>query len=352
MPPSDASKPPVRSRGKYLFLFILFTLALAAALLIVARQERSRRARISVQPTQPVPPPPSTQRPATAPTNLPLPPPTLSTTPPPVVVIPPSPIDNPDAERALQLIRDANAAILSNDAPTAESLALQALDLSPDSVPALLILGHSYLLQGRGPDIITTLERALRLEPFNPQALLDLSLAYFLSGNSDEALDIIDTLLRVHPTNPAAPLQRALILLTIPDRLDDCIAAFESALESHPNNAGARSNYAIALSRARRYDDAIAQIDRSIALVPGSYIFHQHRATFCTAAGHLPEALESLRTALSLAPFDKRGDILNDPDLAPLRALPEFQPIATEFDPAFDTLLFPQGPSQEGATKN
>lgn len=344
-PPSakPSSLPPKRSRGKLLVLFLLFTLALAAALVIVARVESTRRERILVKPTPAPVAPPVTQKPAEVAVPSA---PASATEGPSTVVLPPSPANNPVAERTLALLREANASILANNAAKAEELAVQAKALSPSDAEPRFMLGHAYLLQGRYADAIPELEAALRLAPLRPQGLLDLSLGYYLAGNAPEALELVETLIRVHPGFAPAPMQRALILLALPDRQEDALAAFEAVLAVQPDNAGVHSNYALVLSRAGRHDEALAQIDAAIALAPAQPSFRQNRAIFCAKAGRMDEALEALKAALTLASARQRDDILADPDLAPLRDAPGYAEVVHGFDSA-DVMPFPAGPSQE-----
>lgn len=342
MPPTD--KSPASPRTRFLLVFILFTLALGAALYVVQRTEASRRERLLVHPDLPAEPPPSTQAAAPkAPADAPAP--DAPATPPPVRTIPPpSPVDNPDAERAIQLMREADAAIRANDVARVETLALQALELQPDNPNAHIQLGHAYLLQGRHADAIPTLETALRLAPLNPQALCDLSLAYFFAGNSPEALDIAETALRVHPAFAPAAIQRALILASMPERQDDAIDAYSTLTAAHPSNPGMHANYALVLSRKGRHDEALGQIDAAIALQPENATFYHSRAIFCTAAKRFDDAIPALKLALELAPIGQRHFLLEDKDLDDLRSHPGFAKLVGEFDPAASLDNFPEAP--------
>lgn len=321
-----------RFSPQILVLFLLFTAALASALWFVAREEQRRKERLlvpnpepaaPVAPAAPAEPAPQAPAPEPAPTAEP----TLS--------------ESEAAERALWLCREAETALLAQDYATAEARALDSLALQPKAAATLRLLGHVYVCQGRPADALPALSEALRVEPLHPQALCDLSLAHFMERNIPAALEAVDTCLRVHPNYPGALLQRGMLLLTVPDRCDEAADVLRAALEAFPGNLAARNNLAIALIRAGKYDEAVAELDTVLAADPANYTALYHHAAIHIFQDDLPSAIPWLRRALQAANPSQQRAILGDPDLDPVRRDPLFLDLLSEFDPAASLRIQP-----------
>lgn len=314
-------------------LFLGFTALLLAALWLVAREESKRRARILL----PVPPPPEAPAAPAAPEAPPAEP-ELPAEAPALPAVPPE-------EQALYLFRDANAALLANDPLQAESLALQALALRPDYPDALRLLGHVYIMQGRVPDALRTLDRSLRAEPLHPQALVDFSMAHYLAHNPAEAIRIVETCRRVHPDYSPALVQYGLFLLSDPSRLEEAETVLAEAADRFPTQIGVRNNLAIAQIHLGKFDDAAATLDALLDLAPSDHTALFNRALLEIQRDNLPDGFARLRAALDAAPPARRPVLLNDPDLDPVRGNPDFLAIEEEFDPSRAVLSLPPGPS-------
>jgi tetratricopeptide (TPR) repeat protein len=320
-----------RASPQILVLFLLFTLALASALWFVAREEQRRKERLLVPTPEPAAPAaPAAPEPAQEPSAAPTPPPAE-----------PALSESEAAERALWLCREAESALLAQDYATAEARALDSLALQPKAAATLRLLGHVYVCQGRPADALPALSEALRVEPLHPQALCDLSLAHFMQRNIPAALEAVDTCLRVHPNYPGALLQRGMLLLTVPDRCNEAADVLRQALVAFPENLAARNNLAIALIRAAKYDEAVAELDTVLEADPANYTALYHHAAIHIFQNDLPSAIPWLRRALQAANPDQQRAILGDPDLDPVRRDPLFLSLLDEFDPAHSIRIQP-----------
>lgn len=109
------------------------------------------------------------------------------------------------------------------------------------------------------------------------------------------ALELDDTLAEAHTS-----------LAFVKFRLDwdweGAERGFERALELNPNYATAHHWYAIYLSAMGRFDEAIAEIERALALDPLSLIVSSAAGRLCHFAGRYDEAVRQYRKTLEMDP--------------------------------------------------
>lgn len=89
----------------------------------------------------------------------------------------------------------------------------QALAVSPDNLPLILMLGQAYLEAFRFEEARTTFEDALRVSPGNPAARTQIAQLLELEGRSSEAILRLDQLVEEHPGHGPAWLLRAKLAL-------------------------------------------------------------------------------------------------------------------------------------------
>ena len=75
-------------------------------------------------------------------------------------------------------------------------------------------------------------------------------------------------------------------------QIDDAIHLYERCLELAPNFALARQNYAVALSRRQRFDDALAEVERLLKKEPANPNYRLLRGSLLVQKGEHREALE------------------------------------------------------------
>jgi tetratricopeptide (TPR) repeat protein len=80
------------------------------------------------------------------------------------------------------------------------------------------------------------------------------------------------------------------------------IRAYREYLDAHPDSMEARSNLGAALSRAGRYDEAIAEYDRALAKSPGNPALLLNMGLAYYKSGRYGEAAARFEQAVSLAP--------------------------------------------------
>ena len=103
----------------------------------------------------------------------------------------------------------------------------QALSLSPDNAPLLLIFAQACLEEWALDDARQAFDKLLALEPANPEAMLGIARVLHLAGRTSEAAVRLEALLAKHPRH--AP---ALVLLA---RVELIEGAKDSAREHYAN---------------------------------------------------------------------------------------------------------------------
>ncbi|MGD9782186.1 MAG: tetratricopeptide repeat protein [Kiritimatiellia bacterium] len=318
---------PLRTAAnRRIFVFVaVFTLLLVGAIALVMREEKRRSLLIRPTPTLPLPAPEAVPAPPVpAPSTAPAPPPPSSG----------ALRESEQMEEALAAYRSAEEMLLAQRFDQAEERALAALRAFPKMASAQRLLGLVYLQQGRIDLAINQLEASLRNEPFHPQALTDLSVAYLQNRNPGVALELIETCRRLHPDYKPAVLQHGLILLSQPD-FERAIEVLREAIEAFPRLPGPRNNLAVALARSGDRAGAREQLASLLDIAPDNFSALFNMGALYAQETNAPAAIPWLQRAMERMNPAQFQTYLNDPDLAPIRATPEFKQFLQNLDPVF-----------------
>ena len=176
----------------------------------------------------------------------------------------------------------------------------QALSLQPNYGPSRLLLGSSLLALHKNPDALRELKRAVVLMPKEPQAHLRLAKAYGATDNWIAAVQEFQKLVELAPQEPeysfqlgtawaklsgwsysqitrinpdSARLHQALGQeYVIQEKYDLALAAYQQAVRSAPKMPELHLAMALILLELKRFDQALAEIDLELNLVPESKI--------------------------------------------------------------------------------
>jgi tetratricopeptide (TPR) repeat protein len=141
----------------------------------------------------------------------------------------------------------------------------------------------------------------VQLNPNSSEALRNLAQAYNRSGERDKAMEAYDR----------------------------AIAAAYNELQVNPRKADAMGTLAMCyaakgeLSRARQFVQSARSIDNANAQLM------YFEAVVLSLEGHRKEAFTALQRALENG--ESLDEVMNDPDLQPVRDLPEFKAVAKKF---------------------
>jgi Flp pilus assembly protein TadD len=152
----------------------------------------------------------------------------------------------------------------AGDLDGAEHALRAALAANPGEAAAWMGLGNVMLARGRPSDALDPLRKALALDPGFAPARMNAVQCLRALGRHDAAVDECHVLLAQDPAGPAA----ALLARTLGDagRVEEATAAYESALDLSPEDAGLWCDYGELLRGAKREANAERALRRALAL--------------------------------------------------------------------------------------
>jgi len=184
--------------------------------------------------------------------------------------------------------------------PEAVTRFRQALALQPNYGPSRLLLGSSLLALKKNAEAVHELKRAVTLMPKEPQAHLQLAEAYQATDNWTAAVQELQKLVELVPQEPeysyqlgtawgklsgwsygqitkinpdSARLHQALGQeYVIQEKYDLALAAFQQAARSDAKMPELHLAMALILLELKKPDQALAEIDLELNLVPESKI--------------------------------------------------------------------------------
>jgi tetratricopeptide (TPR) repeat protein len=164
-------------------------------------------------------------------------------------------------------------------------------------------LGTSYFFLGRYDEARTNFEKAVDMSPHRADLAGNLADCYRWLGERDKA---------------NATYDRAISL------------AYQS-LQTNPRDAKTLGYLGLFYSKKGDTTNGLEFIHRAREVDPTDVNFLYEQAVINTLANHMPEALQSLREALSKG-YSVR-ETFSDPELKQLRNQPEFLPMVKQFEP-------------------
>ena len=182
----------------------------------------------------------------------------------------------------------------------------EALGLEPNYGPSRLLLGSSLLTVGRNREAIGELRRAASLMPSEPVARLTLAKAYEASGKRLEAVEELQKLVALKPQDAEYSYQlgKALTKLSgwslaeiafqnqdsarlhqalgqeyvIQEKYDQALSAYREAARSDPRLPEIHLGIALILLEMKRLDEALAEIELELKLVPENKVAAETKA--------------------------------------------------------------------------
>jgi len=174
----------------------------------------------------------------------------------------------------------------------------EALALQPAYGPSRLLLGASLLALGRHTEAVRELERAVKLMPEQPQARLELAKAYETSENWLSAAEQLQKLVEMAPHDPEYAYQMGKVWMRLSgwsyqqiaridptsarlqqglgqeylaqEKYDLALEAFHRALDADPELPEVHLAISTILLEQKEYDQALAEIDAELRVVPES----------------------------------------------------------------------------------
>jgi tetratricopeptide (TPR) repeat protein len=187
----------------------------------------------------------------------------------------------------------------------------EAIRLQPGYGPTHLLLGSSLLAMAKNEDAVRELRRAVALMPDEPAARLQLANAYEASGNWIGAAEELQKLVALAPGDAEYSYQLGKVLTrlsgwslqeiarlnpdsarlhqalgqeyVIQERYDRALLAYQQAARSDPKLPEIHLGIALVLLELKKFDDALAEINLELRLVPESKIAAQTKEKILAA---------------------------------------------------------------------
>lgn len=213
-------------------------------------------------------------------------------------------------------------AVYERDIPGAEREYQLALKLAPDYATAHMWYGLSLAWSGRYEEGLARLRKAQELEPLQLGTSANIGMLLYFSRRYDEAIDQLRKVLAVEPglDHARSFLGRAYL------RKGDPAAALAEFKQRKSLSVGSYADPGMALAIAGRRDEAVAELDRLIALRREHYVSAYDIAAVQASLGNIDQAFEWLDRAIEER-AQMRGLLGVDPSFDALRADPRMKPL-------------------------
>jgi len=208
------------------------------------------------------------------------------------------------------IANDADAKLALERLADAKQQLVAARERFPKSIPILLSLGKVEQHLGNNDAAEADLRATIaNIDPMRPDAVLPfvaLSELQSARGRLSDARATLDSAAAKLPRSSA--LERAFgEVAEQQGDFDGALDHYRAAVTAEPKDLAARFHLAVAQRRVRRYDAAVAELDRVAAIDPDYPGLMLERGLLFEETGDVERAIEQFKGALARAP--------NDPDL-------------------------------------
>ncbi len=162
------------------------------------------------------------------------------------------------------------------------------------------LLGKIHLGLGQYEQGIIALEQAVRMNPLNYERKIDLAGAYFGAGRTEEGEKVLQGILNSRPTDLEL-VSIAQIYLDY-DQMDKAGHCLTQTVDPIKETVPVFNNYAVALRRADRLEDATDIYLKCLRIDPDSDVLHYNLAVLYAKGKKISEAREAVESALKLNP--------------------------------------------------
>ncbi len=203
----------------------------------------------------------------------------------------------PEHVEALRLL----GMLRSQQGDGAQAIALisRALLRNPRSAKAHSNLGNVHASMNRHVEAIESFDQALALKPDDTIALNNRGNALYRLRRYSEALAGYDHSLRVTPRQPGAWNNRGNTLVAL-NRLEAAIESYSKAIAMEPAFADAYCNRGAAFMRLRRNDEALFDFDKAISIKPHYPDALAHRGGMLQKMNRHADAMASYDKVLAI----------------------------------------------------
>jgi len=198
-----------------------------------------------------------------------------------------------DASRPLSHLLFGNLLWQSGDLEGAEASFQAALERDPDFARAHRRLGELYFTRGETEKALASLSRAADLAEEDVLTRLGIARSLKASGDLASAVKELETLKSRNPENPEVLAEYAGTMAQ-QGEVDRALALLAAGPDHHDIHYTA----SVILRSRDRMPEALAELERALALEPGSAVALHDSGVILSRMGKLPEAIASLSKAL------------------------------------------------------
>ena len=177
----------------------------------------------------------------------------------------------------------------------------QAVEMAPSDPITWYRYGMLDLASGRTSDALAKIRQAIALDPSLPEQSRSLGEVLAKAGQPDRALTALREALRTDPYDDAA-WDLAGRVLTEKGEMPEAFYDFEKAIRLRPGYGPHLHDYALALVRADRFDEAQERAEAAVKSDPSLADAHELLGGLYARKRQLPEAAREYRRTLELRP--------------------------------------------------
>jgi tetratricopeptide (TPR) repeat protein len=167
----------------------------------------------------------------------------------------------------LDLFEQAQLAQQTGQTQQAQRLYEQLLQLNPEHVEAMHLLGLLLAQQGRLSETLTWFERAVRIEPENVAIQTNLGNVYKQLGDLSKALMHYEHAIALNPQAIDAHVNRSAVMQEL-GRHEEAIASCNLALDANPKSVAAHFNKGNSYLAMKHFDQAAESYEQAIICQP------------------------------------------------------------------------------------
>ena len=183
----------------------------------------------------------------------------------------------------------------------AERLYREILQVDPQHVDALHLLGLIAKEVGRHDRACEHIRQAIRLKPDFAEAHSNLALVLHEQGKLEEALASLQHALRLKPDFAEAHNHVGIVLME-QGKLEEAVASLQHALRLKPDYFEGHSNLGNALREQGKLEEAVVSFQQALRLKPDYAEAHNNLGVVLREQGKLEEAVASLQQAIRFKP--------------------------------------------------
>ena len=177
----------------------------------------------------------------------------------------------------------------------------KALQFDPSNPQIYYNLGIVYHEKEQFQDAIICYQKALQLNPDFAEVYYNIGVAFQDNRQYDEAVDYYQKALKCNPNHEVVYYNLAIIYKQR-WQLEDAIACYQKVLQLNPANADAYANLGTVLQKQGKIEGAIAFYQKAIELNPTNADAYANLGTVLQEQGQLQDAEIYYRRALQIRP--------------------------------------------------